>query len=159
MRKRISSLLFLPGALALSLALAPAGEEDLRHYVKEALADPKIFVMNPPAELRAYAELSPAELQKRQMEVMQNGSILFLYPNGIPFKLQTRRAFKENGPAKTWYPDGTLQSDEHFENEKLMQGRYYSSDGKLLAEVKDGRGEQIEFDMARPGEEARISMV
>lgn len=141
---------FVPLLLILSahfaLADSDGNAEALRRYVKAAVVDPTIFVINPPAELRAYEGLSPAELGQRQMKVIQNGSVLSLYPNGIPLKLESRKDFKLHGSSKSWYQDGTLQMKEFYESDRLMEGQYYSTEGTLISEVKGGRGKKLSFD-------------
>ncbi|CAN5771050.1 hypothetical protein BH09VER1_BH09VER1_46030 [soil metagenome] len=148
------------GVVGLVLWAGVAGaadrEKELRAYVAQCVADAGIFVCNPPAELRAYADLTPEELEKRQKKVMRDGAMLILYPNGLPAKLETRADFKPHGPAKTWYADGTVQTDEVYDREKLRQGKYYGEDGRLLAEVKDGTGRQLEFDREREGRKMMV---
>lgn len=128
-----------------------ADEAALREYVRKAVGDPKVFVYNPPAELRAYANLSPADIEKKMSAAGQDGSILILFPNGLPMKLSSNKNYKANGEARTWYADGAAQSEETYADEKLLQGKYYAADGKLMAEVRDGRGKQIEFDLKQDG--------
>lgn len=144
-------VVLVPFWLILSNCFATAdsnenSEEALRRYVEAAVVDPTIFVMNPPAELRAYEGLSPAELGKRQMKAIENGSVLSLYPNGIPLKLESRKDFKLHGSSKSWYQDGTLQMKELYESDRLIEGQYYSNEGKLISEVKGGRGKKLSFD-------------
>jgi len=138
-------------ALFCASPLAHADEEVLREYVRKAVEDPNVFVYNPPAELQAYAGLSSAELQARQDAALDNGSLLILFPDGSPMRLESHKDGKSNGKFMTWYADGTVQSEESFVDEKLLQGKYFSATGTLIAEVLDGRGKRIEFEPAEDG--------
>ena len=138
-------------ALFCASSLAHADEEVLREYVRKAVEDPNIFVYNPPAELRAYAGLTSTDLQARQDAALEGGSLLILFPNGSPMRLESYKDSKPNGKFMTWYTDGTVQSEESFVDEKLLQGKYFSADGTLIAEVRDGRGKRIEFEPAEDG--------
>lgn len=142
---------------AIARITAAPSEAELRQYVTDCVADPKIFVLNPPAELRAYADLSPKELEERQRKVIKDGAIMFLYPNGLPAKIETKIDFKNNGLSRTWYRSGALQTDEYFEKEKLVRGQYFTPEGKLIAEIKDGTGKRIEFELFDPGNGDAIS--
>lgn len=143
------------GLLISAHSLTAASESELRQFVKNAVADPETFVPNPPAELNAYAGMTPEAAQKRQMDVIRNGRILVLFPNGLPMRLESRKNIKLNGESKTWYPDGQIQSEEVFADDKLMEGRYFSADGSLLSSVANGRGKCIEFDISDGGKAAK----
>lgn len=143
------------GILISAHSLPAASESELRQFVKEAVADPETFVLNPPAELNAYAGMTPEAAQKRQMEVIRNGRMLVLFPNGLPMRLESRKNLKLNGESKTWYPDGQAQSEEAFADDKLMEGRYFSADGSLLSSITNGRGKRIEFDIFDGGKAAK----
>jgi antitoxin component YwqK of YwqJK toxin-antitoxin module len=90
-------------------------------------------------------------LQARQDAALENGSLLILFPDGSPMRLESHKDGKSNGKFMTWYADGTIQSEESFVDEKLLQGKYFSADGTLIAEVLDGRGKRIEFEPAEDG--------
>ncbi len=143
------------GILISAHSLTAASESELRQFVKEAVADPDTFVLNPPAELNAYAGMTPEAAQKRQMDVIRNGRMLILFPNGMPMRLESRKNIKLTGDRKTWYPDGQAQSEEVFADDKLMEGRYFSADGSLLSSVANGRGKCIEFDISDGGKVAK----
>lgn len=128
-----------------------ADEEVLREYVRKAVENPNIFVYNPPVELQAYAGLSSEQLQAKQDAALENGSLLVLFPDGSPMRLESRKGGKSNGKFMTWYPDGTVQSEESFVDEKLLQGKYFSATGTLISEVLDGHGKRIEFEPAEEG--------
>ncbi len=129
-----------------SVSVAGAeSESDLREWVRKAVADPRVFVMNPPAELGAYAGLSPEQLQQRMTGIFRDGSVLMLYPNGLPFQFESRSDHKADGPRKVWHPSGQIAVDETWNSEKLVTGKYFDADGKLLAEVQNGSGTRIDF--------------
>ena len=138
-------------ALFCASALAHADEEVLREYVRKAVEDPNVFVYNPPTELQAYAGLTSTDLQARQEAALENGSLLILFPDGSPMRLESHKDSKPHGKFMTWYTDGTVQSEESFVDDKLLQGKYFSADGTLIAEVRDGLGKRIEFEPAEDG--------
>jgi len=152
---------FTAACCCILAAFAAARADDraatLRRYVAECVADPKMIVFNPPADLHAYANLSLKELEKRRSEIFRNGAVLILYPDGLPMKLGTNTNFQPDGPAKTWYEGGALQSEETWRGGELAEGRYFAPDGQILAEVKDGRGRQLEFSMPYRSEPVSVS--
>ena len=62
--------LFFITTVCLSLLTATSAlaetEAELREWVRKAVDDPNVFVVNPPAELNAYADLTPEQKQQRQ---------------------------------------------------------------------------------------------
>ena len=86
--------LFFITTVCLSLLTATSAlaetEAELREWVRKAVDDPNVFVVNPPAELNAYADLTPEQKQQRMGDAGRGGSVLILHLNGLPFWNKTQ---------------------------------------------------------------------
>ena len=109
-----------------------------KEFAVKCLSDTNVFVYNPPADQNPYREMSREDVHKLQRETSRNGSTLFLHLNGLPAKMESRQNFKEHGLHQTWYPDGHPKSIEHYENGKLLNGRYLDRDGLRTVWLNDG---------------------
>ncbi len=114
-----------------------------REFTARSLADTNVFVYNPPADLNPYTGMSKESVQGLQKNAMQNGSVLFLYLNGLPAKIESRKSFKEHGFQKTWFPDGRTRSEEYYDNGKLMTGTYLNETGLIMSTISQGNGRKI----------------
>ncbi len=126
-------------------AIAQDHAATARDFVEKGLIATNIFVYNPPADRNPYATLSRTELQNYQQATMRNGALLFLFPNAMPAKLQSRLDYKEHGEQRTWYADGFPQSVETYERGQLVAGEYLSPSGKSLSHIRNGSGVKTIF--------------
>ncbi len=125
---------------------AESPEGQARAFVAKCLKDPAVFVSNPPVEENPFRNLTPEQREKRLNQASKNGSILYLYPNGLPAHFETNKEHLDHGPSKSWYPNGQTQSDELFESGTLVTGIYFNFTGVVLGEIKDGNGRQFLFN-------------
>lgn len=124
--------------IATALSCPGANREDeLRRFVAECAADPNIFIGNPPAELRLYADLSPEQAQKRLMDMLTNGTVLLLYPNGLPWKLESRKKHAPNGPKKSWYAPNADRVPRAILHSGVRPEIVWSPDSQIIA-LKNG---------------------
>jgi len=138
--------LVLSGGLNFAQGADATVARQARAFVTECLHSTNVFVLNPPADANPYRDLSPAERMKRLQQAGLNGSMLFLYPDGLPQKFETKKLFKPDGANKIWHPNGQPAAVEQYRKGKLVTGVYYNLDGKQLDEVTNGSGRQIVFD-------------
>jgi antitoxin component YwqK of YwqJK toxin-antitoxin module len=137
--------LVLSGGLNFSQGADTSVARQARAFVAECLHSTNVFVLNPPADTNPYHDLSPEERMKRLQQVGLNGSMLFLYPDGLPQKFETKKLFKPDGANKSWHPKGQPAAVEQYRNGKLVAGVYCDLNGKQLGEVTNGSGRQIIF--------------
>ncbi len=116
-----------------------------REFAARCLSDTNVFVFNPPADLNPYREMSKEAVQQIQQHPMRDGSVLFLYLDGLPAKFESRRDFKEHGLHQTWYPDGHIRSSERYENGRLLEGTYLDGSGTGLGKIENGTGRRVIF--------------
>lgn len=99
---------------------------------------------------------SPKEVEGRELrqklsiiwvEGRIHGLVKTWYPNGTQESQREMSQNKKNGVLTGWYPDGHLMLVEIYENDKLIDGKYYLSGEKSpISEVKDGKGTATLFD-------------
>jgi antitoxin component YwqK of YwqJK toxin-antitoxin module len=142
------------GELAGSNAVTAA-----RAFVQESIVSTNVFVMNPPAQLGLYEDLTFEERNERLRQATRNGAVLRLYADGLPAAFQSRKEFTEHGPWKTWYPNGQIQSDEIYTESKLTEGRYFSPTGDTLGQITNGTGTKYFFTPARDGAPSRVGAI
>jgi antitoxin component YwqK of YwqJK toxin-antitoxin module len=142
-------------ALVLSGCAAKADQpwsvDRKRAFVEQCLHDTNVFVINVPADTNPHRGMSPDAVKALWDQASQNGTILYLYPDGLPQGFSSNQQFKMNGPAKSWYRNGQLAVDEQYDNGKLVTGTYYDETGKLLGEMTNGTGRQLVYYMQRTG--------
>ena len=69
------------------------------------------------------------------------------YPNGTQESQREMSNNKKNGHNTAWYKDGSLMIMEEYEQDKLMRGEYYSRGEKFpVSMVIDGKGVVTKFD-------------
>src|SRR2546426_783499 len=99
---RLTLVLF---ALLTSLVPLSNADDDpvanARAFVEKCLRDKSVFVLNPPADKNPYRDLSPKERYEQVLKCAQDGSILVLYPNGIPERFESKKNDQEHGRSKT----------------------------------------------------------
>ena len=157
----------VPLGLILLCPLCPqAYADETNHYMlakaftAKCLADTNIFIFNPPADQNPYKDMSKEEVQGVQQRAVRNGAVLFLYLDGVPSKIESRRDYKEHGLCQTWYPDGRTRTLEQYESGKLLAGSYFDSAGALLGKIENGTGRKIIFSepLDQRGEPVRGSV-
>ncbi len=127
-----------------------------REFVAKCLADKDVFVSNPPAERNPYKDMSQEEIKQLQDRAMRDGSVLFLYLDGLPYKLISRRDHRDHGVQKTWYRNGRVRSEEYLEDDRLKSGVYLDTSGGTLGGIKEGTGRQILFSETLEGNETNV---
>lgn len=139
--------LFVTLLLLAAAPLQAADSDDAtraRAFVRNCLDNPgKVFVFNPPAG--SGVALAADERQRWLTAAQRTGSLLYLYLNGMPARLEAHQDFKEHGAWKSWYPDGTPRSEEHFTDGHLLSGRYYDATGALVQQLTNGTGTRLSF--------------
>lgn len=67
------------------------------------------------------------------------------YKNGAP---KERRDFDASTTkVLAWYPNGSPQAKESWEGQELKEATYYDDRHEVLAQVVDGNGNRLEFDL------------
>ncbi len=126
----------------------PATEAKL--FVNQCLKDSGVFVINPPADQNPYSGMNHNEVQALQINALRNGSILFLYPSGMPMKYESREDAKLEGENKSWHPNGSIRSIEFHTDQRIDSARYFDDAGRLIAEINNGNGVQIVYHRSKP---------
>ncbi len=121
-------------------------EEFNQRFFEECLKNESVFIHNPPAEKNPYAGMDAQEKEKRLQRILKDGSILYLWPSGSLRHFWTRKDFKNDGMQMRWYENGQMQVRENFDQEKLIEGKYWDEKGQLLGEVTQGNGERFLFE-------------
>jgi antitoxin component YwqK of YwqJK toxin-antitoxin module len=154
----MKSKLLLCLALVLSSAVSNSAEADQtwtvdkkRAFVGQCLHDTNVFVINVPADKNPHRGMLPDEVKARWEQASRNGTILYLYPDGLPQGFFSNRQYQINGPAKSWYPNGQLAVDEQYDQGKLISGAYYDESGKLLGKMTKGTGRRLVWNRQRTG--------
>lgn len=70
------------------------------------------------------------------------------YPNGSPKRQVTYLSHQER-EVLAWYPDGVPQAEEHWEGDRLTEGKYLSHEGEVQTCVTGGKGQRFEHEGAR----------
>jgi antitoxin component YwqK of YwqJK toxin-antitoxin module len=130
--------------------------EDKRAFVEKCLHDTNTFVLNVPADQNPHRNMPLEEIKVLWDQASRNGTILYLYPDGLPQGFWSSQQFKKNGVAKSWYHNGQLAVDELYEDEKLVAGNYYDEAGRLLGKMTNGTGRQLIYFMQRTGSQNKI---
>ncbi|HLZ16518.1 MAG TPA: hypothetical protein VKQ08_05735 [Cyclobacteriaceae bacterium] len=125
--------------------------EKKRAFVEQCLHDTNVFVINVPIDENPHRNMSPEEVNALWEQASRDGTMLYLYPDGLPKGFSSSQQFKPNGPAKSWYPNGQLAVDEKYDHGKLIVGTYYDEDGKFLCAMTNGTGQQLVYFMQRTG--------
>ncbi len=130
-------------------------------FLAEAMKDPSVCIMNPPADEDPYG--SPGAKEWREM-VSRSTVMLMLYPDATvaefnpTLRMRQRHARSSFGWGRAigyhraWYPDGKVMLIEHFTEKGLVWARYYDAGGKLLSQIDDGKGLALSMQIVRrPG--------
>ena len=120
-----------------------------QEFLEEAMKDPDVGVMNPPADKDPYGSLGARERMER---LTRSAAELHLHADATVAEFNQRLRDRQRdakwagmGPCATgyhrgWYPDGNVMFIEHFTENGLVWARYYDAGGKLLSKVDDGNG-------------------
>jgi antitoxin component YwqK of YwqJK toxin-antitoxin module len=127
----------------------PWSADKKRAFVEQCLHDTNVFVINVPVDKNPHRGMSPDAVKALWNQTSRNGTMLYLYPDGLPQGFWSNQQFKKNGPAKSWYRNGQLAVDEQYDNGKLVTGTYYDEAGKLLGEMTNGTGRRLVYSMQR----------
>lgn len=130
-------------AIPFLCAAAENHEGTVRAFVKKCLDDPKVFVLNPQADMNPYKKMSQQQIEELMHNAIRDGSTLMLYHDGMPARFWSYKDHKEHGLQKEWYPDGKVMSEEDFENGRIVTGRYWDIDGRLLGQIDKGTGKKV----------------
>jgi antitoxin component YwqK of YwqJK toxin-antitoxin module len=122
-----------------------------RVFVEDSLHDTNTFVINISADKNPHRNMSPEEVKALWEQASRNGTVLYLYPDGLPQGFWSSQQYKKHGSAKSWYPNGQLAVDEQYDDGKLVVGTYYDEAGKLLCTMTNGTGRQLTYYMQRTG--------
>jgi antitoxin component YwqK of YwqJK toxin-antitoxin module len=68
------------------------------------------------------------------------GEYIVYFDNGMLFEQAQFCNGKKEGPAMRFWGSGAKASEECFEDDRLIEGRYYSAHGELISEVIAGSG-------------------
>ena len=120
-------------------------------FVEQCLHDTNVFVVNVPAHKNPHRDMAPEQVKALWNHASRDGTMVYLYPDGLPQGFSSYQEFKMNGLAKSWYPNGQLAVDEQYALGKLIFGHYYDEIGKLLGEMTNGTGRQLVYYMQRTG--------
>jgi antitoxin component YwqK of YwqJK toxin-antitoxin module len=101
------------------------------------------------AEIRYYIEnkTPTIRLQLEWREGILHGTVKTWYPNGT---LESQREICQNmkqGPSMAWYPDGSVMLVEEYNEDKLVRGRYHcKGETAPVSCVENGNGIATLFD-------------
>ncbi len=80
-------------------------------------------------------------------EGMIHGTIKSWYENGSLESQKEFRRNKKNGPSSYWYPNGSLMMIEEYEEDLLQEGKYFKPhQSSCVSTVSKGEGEATLFD-------------
>jgi antitoxin component YwqK of YwqJK toxin-antitoxin module len=80
-------------------------------------------------------------------EGMIHGTVKSWYENGSLESQKEFRRNKKNGPASCWYPNGLLMMIEEYEEDLLQEGKYFKPHQSFpVSSVSKGEGEVTLFD-------------
>ncbi len=80
-------------------------------------------------------------------EGMIHGSVKSWYENGSLESQKELRRNKKNGPCTCWYPNGSLMIVEEYEDDLLLEGKYFKPYQSIfVSSVTRGEGEATLFD-------------
>lgn len=69
------------------------------------------------------------------------------YPNGSPESQKEMANNAKNGVLTAWYRDGNMMLIEEYDNDKLIRGDYFKKEGRVpVSQVVDGKGIVTIFD-------------
>jgi hypothetical protein len=130
-------------------------------FLAEAMKDPDVGIMNPPADKDPYGSLDATDWMKR---VSRSAAQLWLYPDATVAEFNPTLRDRQRGGLwpggkaaavgyhRAWYPDGKVMLIEHFTEKGLVWARYYDAEGKLLSKIDDGNGLALQMQTKRrPG--------
>lgn len=118
-------------------------------FLAEALKDPDVGIMNPPADKDPYGSVGAEEWREMASRAAAQ---LWLYPDATPAEFNPTLRDRQRGGLwpggkagaigyhRAWYPDGKVMLIEHFTEKGLVWARYYDASGKLLSQIDDGNG-------------------
>lgn len=130
-----------------------------RAFVEQYLANTNAFVVNVPADKNPHRGLSLDAIQALWNQASENGTMVYLYSDGSLQGFYSNQRYKENGPAKRWYPNGQLAVDEEYDHGKLVVGTYYDENGQLLCSMTNGTGRKLGYPMQRTGEPRTVDCI
>lgn len=114
------------------------------YHIKDDLKDGE--------EIEYYPFKGSLQLHIPQLSVnWSNGRIQGLvktwYPDGTPESQREMSSNKKNGVLTAWYEDGSVMLIERYEQDKLIEGQYFSRSEKIpVSEIHGGRGTATIFD-------------
>lgn len=116
-----------------------------RYFTKNNLKDGEEIEYYSPKKAQG-AELKP-KLSIKWVEGRIHGIVKTWYPSGAQESQREMSQNKKNGILTGWYPDGHLMLAEVYENDKLLDGKYFmSGENSPISEVKEGKGTATLFD-------------
>lgn len=75
------------------------------------------------------------------------GHVKTWYPNGSPESQKEMANNSKNGVLTAWYRDGSMMLIEEYDNDKLIRGDYFKKEGRIpVSQIMDGKGTVTIFD-------------
>ncbi|KPK33207.1 MAG: hypothetical protein AMS24_01815 [Chlamydiae bacterium SM23_39] len=98
-------------------------------------------------EIEYYLQKETPKISIPWIEGVIQGVVKTWYPNFIIQSQKEMAQNKKNGISSAWYEDGHLMLAERYENDFLIEGKYYKKgENEPITEVYDGNGTATLFD-------------